>query len=119
MHTEWTLAARFNITSRAYEEPQRAYLFLEWVTRPEDGNHAACNEASKMLARILDEALNSQSNVDQPRQHVLEHSNNEAVPTLEEDNMMLDLNDCDALPVHSEAFLEWFDSVDWNNPMGC
>ena len=26
LHTEWTIATRFNITSRAYKEPQRAYL---------------------------------------------------------------------------------------------
>ena len=93
--------------------------YLEWVTRPGDGNHAACSEASKMLARILDEVLDSQSNVEQPRQPVLEHSNKEAVLTSEEHNMMLDPNDGEALPIDSEAFLEWFDSVDWNNPMGC
>ena len=93
--------------------------YLEWVTRPGDGNHAACNGASKMLARILDEALDSHSNVEQPRQPVLESAENEAVLTSEENNMMLDPNDCDTLPVDSEAFLEWFDSVDWNNPMGC
>ena len=92
--------------------------YLEWVARPEYGNHAACSEASKMLARILDEALDSQSNVEQPRQPVLEPSSNEAVLTSVEDNMMLDPNDCDTLPVDSEAFLEWFDSVDWNNSMG-
>ena len=93
--------------------------YLEWVTRPGDGNHAACSEASKMLARILDEALNSQSNVEQPCQPVLEHSNNEAVLTSEEDNIMLDPNDCETFHVDSEALLECFDSVDWNNPMGC
>ena len=93
--------------------------YLEWVTRPGDGNHAACSEASKMLARILDDALVLQSNVEQPRQPVLEPSKNGAVLTLEDDNMMLNQDDCDTLPVDSEAFLEWFDSVDWNNPMGC
>ena len=72
-----------------------------------------------MLSRIPDEALDAQANVEQPRQSVLEHSNNEAVLTPEEDNMMLDPNDCDNLPIDSEAFLEWFDSVDWNNLMGC
>ena len=67
-------------------------------------HHAACSEASKMLARILDQALDAQANVEQPRQTVLEHSNNEAVLTPEEDNMMLDPNDCEALPIDSEAF---------------
>ena len=38
---------------------------LEWFTRPGGGNDAACSEASKMLARILDEALESQY-VEQP-----------------------------------------------------
>ena len=93
--------------------------YLEWVTRPGDGNHAACSEASKMLARVLDEALDSQSNVEQPCQPVLKHSNNEAVLTSEGDNRMLDPNDCDIFPIDSEASLEWFDSVEWNNPMSC
>ena len=72
-----------------------------------------------MLARIPDEALDAQANVEQPRQTVLEHSNNEAVLASEGDNMILDPNDCETLPIDSEAFLEWSDSVDWNNPMGC
>ncbi len=71
-----------------------------------------------MIARILDEAIDSQSNVEQPRQPVLEPCRNEAVLTSVENNVTLDPNDCDTFPVDSEAFLEWFDSVDWNNSMG-
>ena len=87
--------------------------FLELVTNPRDGNYTACSEASKMLARIVDEAHDSQSNVEQSCQLVLEHSKDEAVLTSEQNNMMLVPNDCDAFPIDSEASLEWFDSVDW------
>lgn len=74
---------------------------------------------SKMFARILDETLGSQSNVGQPFQPVLEHSNNEALLNSEEGHILLDTNDCDTFPIDSEAFLEWFDGIDWNIPMGC
>ena len=50
---------------------------------------------------------------------MLEHFTKEAALTSEEDNMMLDPHDCDALPIDSEAFLEWLDSVDWNDTRGC
>ena len=71
-----------------------------------------------MLACILDEALDSKSNVEQPRQPVFKHSNDVAALTSEEYNMVLDPHDCDALPSDSEAFVHPFDSVHWNNPVG-
>ena len=119
LHTEWTVAARFNITAELIRNLSVLISYLEWVTRPGDGNHAACSEASKILARTFDKALDAQLNVEQPCQPVLEHSNNEAALTSEEDNMMLDPHNCDSLLIDSEAFLEWSDSVDWNNTRGC
>lgn len=100
--------------------------YLEWVTSPGDGNYAACSEASKILARILDEALEAQTTVmtnKQPEQPVLEPARNEETVEPVEGlagGMLLDGSEIggDTLPMDSEAFLEWFDNVDWNNPMG-
>ena len=73
-----------------------------------------------MLARILDEALDPQttSSDAQPSQLILEPARNEATLGPVEDQLMLEPNMTDTLPMDSEAFLDWFDSVDWNNPMG-
>lgn len=94
--------------------------YLEWVTRPGDGNYAACSEASNMLARILDEALDPQavSNDKQTEQPVSEPTSHEALlePVIAQ-NVLEGTGD-GTLPIDSEVFLDWFDSVDWNNPMG-
>lgn len=98
--------------------------YLEWVTRPGDGNYAACSEASKMLARILDEALDPQSiattDQRQPQQELQPAGANGEMPAPSEDPTLLELNGIgnEALPIDSEAFLDWFENVDWNNPMG-
>ncbi len=97
--------------------------YLEWVTRPGDGNYAACSEASKILARILDEALESQTSMvatQQPEQPVLGLARNEEMLEPMEGQMLWEgdgMGD-EGLPMESEAFLNWFDTVDWNNPMG-
>lgn len=92
--------------------------YLEWVTRPGDGNYAACSEASKMLARILDEALDPQV-TEQPQQPVPEPTRDELSLAHVEDQIMLESSGAgnEALFMDSEAFLDWFDNVDWNNPM--
>lgn len=98
--------------------------YLEWVTRPGDGNYAACSEASKMLARILDEALDPHSiattDQRQPQQELQPAGANGEMPAPSEDPTLLELNGIgnEALPIDSEAFLDWFENVDWNNPMG-
>ena len=97
--------------------------YLEWVTRPGEGNHAACSEASKMLARILDEALDPSPipTNDRIAQPELESAGRNALLAPVEGQTILESNGNDSLseplPMDSGAFLDWFDSVDWNNPM--
>ena len=94
--------------------------YLEWVTRPGDGNHAACSEASRLLARILDDALDPQvglSNSNGP-QLLSESATNHNVPDGVQNGEVPVFNTNEALPLDSEAFLDWFDSIDWNNTMG-
>lgn len=95
--------------------------YLGWVTRPGDGNYATCSEASRMLTRILDEALNPQSMPpnQQSQQPVLEPARNEDMLAPVEDQIMLESNrnGNETLPMDGEAFLDWFDSVYWNDPV--
>ena len=94
--------------------------YLEWVTSPGDGNYAACSEASKLLARILDEALDPQAakNASSTSHSTLSLVQNELSSKSTENQTSPAINGNEAFTLDSEAFLDWFDSVDWNNTMG-
>ena len=75
-----------------------------------------------MLGRILDEALDTQAapSRSEDQNDLPQPATDGALPDLADDDMFLDSNGNgnEALPLDSEAFLDWFDSIDWNNPMG-
>jgi len=66
--------------------------YLQWVTRPGDGNYAACSEVSRTLAWIVDEAVDPHSSPtsEQPTEPMLMPAKNEDVVAPIEDQIMLE-----------------------------
>lgn len=84
---------------------------LQWASEPSGGNHNLCTEAAKTLSRILDEILDNSGQSG-------ETNTSEGVSGDVSGNMSpvaMDM-DCSMLAdpgVDSEAFLDWFDNLDW------
>lgn len=82
----------------------------------------SCGEASKMLARILDEALDTRATAsnDEEQQALPEPGTDGAAPDSVVNDIIINPsgNGNEALPMDSEAFFDWLDSIDWNNPTG-
>lgn len=84
---------------------------LQWASEPSGGNHNLCAEAAKTLSRILDEILDSSG-------HRSEMDTSGDVSGAVNGNMSPIAMDMDysmmAEPgADSEAFLNWFDNLDW------
>ena len=84
---------------------------LQWASEPSGGNHSLCAEAAKTLSRILDEILDNsgqRSEVSTGGDVNGTVSGNMSPMAMDMDYSML------AEPgVDSEAFLNWFDNLDW------
>lgn len=86
---------------------------LQWASEPSGGNHNLCAEAAKTLSRILDEILDSSGQRSEVSTSgdvggTVSVSGNMSPMAMDMNYSML------AEPsVDSEAFLNWFDNLDW------
>jgi hypothetical protein len=98
---------------------------LQWASEPSSGNHNLCAEAAKMLSRILDEILDSSGKVNETSTSADMSgimggtANGDMSGTVSDDMspMAMDMDmDYSMLAEHgadSEAFLNWFDNLEW------
>ncbi|KAF2760603.1 hypothetical protein EJ05DRAFT_290516 [Pseudovirgaria hyperparasitica] len=83
---------------------------LEWLPEPHK-YYSLCKDASEKLGSMLDEAL------DYEHQHTYVRPNTDDVAMdLQDQNLAMTGIDPN-LPMDSEAFLAWLESVDWNTAM--